>query len=106
MKKSGYTLVEVLVTTAMLGLLVLACVPFLIKVSESETKRVEIHRLYLEEFSDVNNALASKTYDELMSLKTENIDIKKVENTHRLYLVTGKETKVNGYVVLKESSVN
>lgn len=100
--KKGFTMIEIIMATAMLAVLTFSVVPFIIQSSRSQDEKIEIHNEYVREFSSMNNAFGAKTYTELVSLDNGDITIEKVEGSKRLYKITGEETGVYSYVVLKE----
>ena len=100
--KKGFTLVEILVSTAILGLLTISAVPFIIQATKSQDNKIMTHNEYIQEFSDINRALGAKTLSEFLSADTERIKIIKEDQSKRLYKVEGEKTGVYSYWVVKE----
>lgn len=99
--KKGFTLVEVLIATAMLGLLTISLVPFIIQVNSSREQKIYVHNEVLREFSELNMVIGSKTYDDLISNSNTNTTISKVDGSKRLYKVESS-SGIYCYIVLKE----
>lgn len=100
--KKGYTLIELLVSTAMLGLLVIASVPFLIKVSNNQIYKENKNIENIMEFNEISEGLSCKSMDELNSLDNDLVSVKPVDGMKYLYQISGKTTKVLGYVLVKD----
>lgn len=101
--KKGFSLMEVMVATSLLGVLITIAVPFLNSVNNASIKGQQSMDAMQSEFSQINEARAIETESDLLKAQESLslIEITKDSRGRNLYLVKGKSSNVTAYITLK-----